>query len=98
MVSDSFWNIAGIFFFFLIRASLNIFLFCYISLIKEHTEAKNKLADNSVESDKKTFLKAQLPKLEAEIKEKKTFLASLLEEEELDPRGEWYILAQKITK
>ena len=56
------------------------------------------MTDPSVDSDKKTFLKAQLPKLEAEIKQKKEFVLGLLEEEELDPRGEWFVLAQKITK
>ena len=54
--------------------------------------------DKSVEADKKTFLKAQIPKMEAEIKEVKEKLASILESEELDPRGEYYLLAEKLVK
>jgi hypothetical protein len=67
-------------------------------LTKEHLEAKKKMDDKSVEADKKTFLKAQIPKMEAEIKEVKEKLASILESEELDPRGEYYILAEKLVK
>ncbi len=67
-------------------------------MTKEHLEAKKKMDDKSVEADKKTFLKAQIPKMEAEIKEVKEKLASILESEELDPRGEYYILAEKLVK
>ena len=54
--------------------------------------------DKSIESDKKTFLKAQIPKMEAEIKDCKEKLANILESEELDPRGEFYLLAEKLVK
>lgn len=67
-------------------------------LTKEHLEAKKKMDDKSIEADKKTFLKAQIPKMEAEIKEVKEKLASILESEELDPRGEYYLLAEKLVK
>lgn len=67
-------------------------------MTKEHLEAKKKMDDKSVEADKKTFLKAQIPKMEAEIKEVKEKLASILESDELDPRGEYYILAEKLVK
>jgi hypothetical protein len=67
-------------------------------LTKEHAEAKKKMDDKSVEADKKTFLKAQIPKMESEMKEIKEKLANLLESDELDPRGEFYLLAVKLTK
>ena len=67
-------------------------------LTKEHTEAKKKMDDSSVEADKKTFLKAQIPKMEAEIKDIKEKLINILDSDELDPRGEFYLLAQKLTK
>mmetsp|Transcript_121613 Transcript_121613/g.351050 ORF Transcript_121613/g.351050 Transcript_121613/m.351050 type:complete len:92 (-) Transcript_121613:52-327(-) len=67
-------------------------------LVKDHTEAKKKMDDKSVENDKKTFLKAQIPKMEAEIKDVKKKLADILESEELDPRGEYYLLAEKLLK
>ena len=54
--------------------------------------------DPSVEANKKTFLKAQIPKMENEIKTTKARVKSLLEAEELDPRGEWYVLAKKHLK
>ena len=54
--------------------------------------------DSSVEADKKTFLKAQIPKMEAEIKDIKEKLINILDSDELDPRGEFYLLAQKLTK
>mmetsp|Transcript_82251 Transcript_82251/g.114188 ORF Transcript_82251/g.114188 Transcript_82251/m.114188 type:complete len:92 (+) Transcript_82251:100-375(+) len=67
-------------------------------LTKELNEAQKKMKDSSVEADKKTFLKAQIPKMEAEIKTYKTKVAELLESDELDPRGEFFLLAQKLTK
>mmetsp|Transcript_20605 Transcript_20605/g.48872 ORF Transcript_20605/g.48872 Transcript_20605/m.48872 type:complete len:92 (-) Transcript_20605:258-533(-) len=67
-------------------------------LTKEHTEAQKKLKDGKLESDKKTFLKAQLPKMEKQIKELKDTLSELLEEDELDPRGEYFLLAEKLIK
>lgn len=67
-------------------------------MTKELVEAKKKLDDKSVTSDKKTFLKAQMPKLEAEIKIEKDEVLGLLEEDELDPRGEFYLMAKKLTK
>ncbi|KAL3905411.1 MAG: hypothetical protein SGARI_004475, partial [Bacillariaceae sp.] len=67
-------------------------------LTKEHTEAQKKMKDPKLESDKKTFLKAQLPKMESEMKRLKVYLADLLEEEELDPRGEYFVMAQKLVK
>mmetsp|Transcript_24843 Transcript_24843/g.40641 ORF Transcript_24843/g.40641 Transcript_24843/m.40641 type:complete len:92 (+) Transcript_24843:171-446(+) len=67
-------------------------------LTKEYTEAQKKLKDSSLEADKKTFLKAQVPKMETEIKTLKEALKSLLEEDELDPRGEYFVLAQKLIK
>ena len=69
-----------------------------VSLTKEHTEAQKKMKDPKLESDKKTFLKAQLPKMEGEMKRLKVYLADLLEEEELDPRGEYFVMAQKLVK
>ena len=56
------------------------------------------MKDSSVGSDKKTFLKAQMPKMEKEIAELKAKLVDLLDADELDPRGEFYVLAQKLTK
>ena len=67
-------------------------------LTKELGEAQKKMKDSSIEADKKTFLKAQIPKMEAEIKNYKTKVSELLESDELDPRGEFFILAQKLTK
>mmetsp|Transcript_24868 Transcript_24868/g.69788 ORF Transcript_24868/g.69788 Transcript_24868/m.69788 type:complete len:93 (+) Transcript_24868:120-398(+) len=67
-------------------------------LTKELTEAKKKQADSSLSADKKTFLKVQIPKLEKEIKTTKGKCVTLLEAEELDPRGEWFLLAKKLCK
>mmetsp|Transcript_5692 Transcript_5692/g.8024 ORF Transcript_5692/g.8024 Transcript_5692/m.8024 type:complete len:93 (+) Transcript_5692:92-370(+) len=67
-------------------------------LTKELGEAQKKMKDGSIEADKKTFLKAQIPKMEAEIKKYKTTVSELLESDELDPRGEFFLLAQKLTK
>ena len=82
-----------------VSVSLNL---CWLSIVdrltKEHTEAKKKMDDSSVEADKKTFLKAQIPKMEAEIKDIKEKLINILDSDELDPRGEFYLLAQKLTK
>jgi hypothetical protein len=69
-----------------------------VSLTTEYQEAQKKLKEGSLEADKKTFLKAQLPKMEKQIKELKKVLAELLEEDELDPRGEYFILAEKLIK
>ena len=74
-----------------------MFLLLY-SLTKEYAEASKKMKDSSVGSDKKTFLKAQMPKMEKEIAELKAKLVDLLDADELDPRGEFYVLAQKLTK
>jgi hypothetical protein len=68
------------------------------SLTKEVVESQKQLKDGSVESEKKTMLNLQVPKMEAEIKALKATLAELLEEQELDPRGEYYVLAQKLIK
>lgn len=65
-------------------------------LTKEIGEANKKLKDSSVESDKKTFLKAQMPKMETEIANLKKAISELLDEDELDPRGEYFLLAQKL--
>ena len=70
----------------------------YSSLTKEHAEAKKKMDDPSVESDKKTFLKAQIPKMEAEMKDVKEKLVNILDADELDPRGEYFLLAEKLVK
>ena len=67
-------------------------------LTRELTEAQKKMKDSSVEADKKTFLKAQIPKMEGEIKSLKAKVADLLDSDELDPRGEYFLLAQKLTK
>mmetsp|Transcript_24913 Transcript_24913/g.58453 ORF Transcript_24913/g.58453 Transcript_24913/m.58453 type:complete len:90 (+) Transcript_24913:46-315(+) len=64
-------------------------------LVKEHKEAKKKI--NEVDDAKKTFLKIQIPKMEKEIKALKVMVADLLEAEELDPRGEYFVLAKKLT-
>lgn len=65
-------------------------------LTKELGEANKKMKDKDVSSDKKTFLKAQMPKMETEIANLKTAIGELLEEDELDPRGEYFVLAQKL--
>ena len=65
-----------------------------ISLIKEHREAKKKM--NEVDDAKKTFLKIQIPKMEKEIKSLKEEIEELLEEDELDPRGEYFVLATQL--
>jgi len=65
------------------------------SLVKEHKEAKKKI--NEVDDAKKTFLKIQIPKMEKEIKALKVTVADLLEADELDPRGEYFVLAKKLT-
>jgi hypothetical protein len=84
------------------RKSLSLYYYYYSfavdRLTKDHAEAKKRMDDSSVEADKKTFLKAQIPKMEAEIKDIKEKLVNLLESDELDPRGEFYLLAQKLTK
>ena len=81
------------------RYNTNTFLFLLLySLTKEYAEASKKMKDSSVGSDKKTFLKAQMPKMEKEIAELKAKLVDLLAADELDPRGEFYVLAQKLTK
>ena len=56
------------------------------------------MEDKSIEADKKTFLKAQIPKMEAEIKDVKEKLLNILDSEELDPRGEFFLLAEKLVK
>eukprot|EP00536_Pseudo-nitzschia_multiseries_P003875 jgi/Psemu1/302211/fgenesh1_kg.61_\ len=63
-------------------------------LIKEHQEAKKKMKE--VDQSKQTFLKIQIPKMEKEIESIKEDLEKLLEEDELDPRGEFFLLAQKL--
>mmetsp|Transcript_25368 Transcript_25368/g.59775 ORF Transcript_25368/g.59775 Transcript_25368/m.59775 type:complete len:89 (+) Transcript_25368:123-389(+) len=63
-------------------------------LIKEHKEAKKKMKE--VDQSKQTFLKIQIPKMEKEIAAIKVDLERLLDEDELDPRGEYYVLAQKL--
>ena len=63
--------------------------------MKEHKEAKKKI--NEVDDAKKTFLKIQIPKMEKEIKALKITVADLLDSEELDPRGEYFLLAKKLT-
>jgi hypothetical protein len=67
------------------------------SLTTELAEAKKKMKDKSVEKDKKTFLKAQMPKMETEIASLKEGINDLLEQDELDPRGEFYVLAKKLV-
>eukprot|EP00751_Fragilariopsis_kerguelensis_P007394 CAMPEP_0170784248 /NCGR_PEP_ID=MMETSP0733-20121128/16057_1 /TAXON_ID=186038 /ORGANISM="Fragilariopsis kerguelensis, Strain L26-C5" /LENGTH=84 /DNA_ID=CAMNT_0011129193 /DNA_START=118 /DNA_END=372 /DNA_ORIENTATION=+ len=62
-------------------------------LVKERKEAKKKM--NEVDDAKKTFLKIQIPKMEKEIKSLKVAVADLLESDELDPRGEFFLLAKK---
>ena len=62
--------------------------------MKEHKEAKKKL--NEVDDAKKTFLKIQIPKMEKEIKTLKVAVGDLLDEDELDPRGEFFLLAKKL--
>jgi hypothetical protein len=51
---------------------------------------------NEVDDAKKTFLKIQIPKIEKEITSLKDELSELLEEDELDPRGEYFVLAQQL--
>jgi len=66
-------------------------------LTKELAEAGKKMKDDSVDAQKKTFLKAQIPKMEKEVTELKKKVGDLLESEELDPRGEFYLLAQTLV-
>ena len=66
-------------------------------LTKELAEAGKKLKDDSIGADKKTFLKAQMPKMETEIGKLKKTIAELLDEDELDPRGEFFVLAKKLV-
>lgn len=68
------------------------------SLTTELAEANKKLKDKSVEKDKKTFLKAQMPKMEKEVESLKESILDLLDQDELDPRGEFYVLAKKLVK
>jgi hypothetical protein len=51
---------------------------------------------NEVDDAKKTFLKIQIPKMEKEIKSLKEEIEELLEEDELDPRGEYFVLATQL--
>jgi hypothetical protein len=67
-------------------------------LTTELAEANKKLKDKSVEKDKKTFLKAQMPKMEKEVESLKESILDLLDQDELDPRGEFYVLAKKLVK
>ena len=67
-------------------------------LVKELDEAEKKSKDPGTTSDKKTFLKVQIPKLTTEIATTKSKVANLMEADELDPRGEWYVLAKKLLK
>ena len=75
---------------------LTVFL-CWCRLTKELAEAGKKMKDDSVDAQKKTFLKAQIPKMEKEVTELKKKVGDLLESEELDPRGEFYLLAQTLV-
>jgi len=68
----------------------------HISLIKEHKEAKKKM--KVVDQAKQTFLKIQIPKMEKQIKELKVEVKSLLQEDEIAPNGEYYILGKKLVK
>lgn len=52
---------------------------------------------NEVDDAKKTFLKIQIPKMEKQIKTLTVTVSELLEEEELDPRGEYFQLAKKLV-
>mmetsp|Transcript_9456 Transcript_9456/g.20467 ORF Transcript_9456/g.20467 Transcript_9456/m.20467 type:complete len:88 (-) Transcript_9456:176-439(-) len=65
-------------------------------LIKEHKEAKKKM--KVVDQAKQTFLKIQIPKMEKQIKELKVEVKSLLQEDEIAPNGEYYILGKKLVK
>jgi len=64
-------------------------------LVRERKEAKKKL--NEVDDAKKTFLKVQIPKMEKQIKSLKVVVSDLLESDELDPRGEYFLLAKKLV-
>jgi hypothetical protein len=68
-------------------------------LIGELADAKKKIKDESVPELEKTFLKASIPHLEAEIKEKKEKIRGLLEDEyaELDHHSEWYVMGESIA-
>ena len=57
-------------------------------------QAKKKMKE--VDSAKQTFLKIQIPKMEKQIAELKVELEGLLEEDEIDPCGEYYELAKKL--
>jgi len=63
--------------------------------VRERKEAKKKL--NEVDDAKKTFLKVQIPKMEKQIKSLKVVVSDLLESDELDPRGEYFLLAKKLV-
>jgi hypothetical protein len=68
-------------------------------LIGELAEAKKKLKDETVPVSEKTFLKAKIPHLEAEIKEKKEKIRGLLEDDycELDHHSQWYLMGASIA-
>jgi len=78
-----------------LERSLMIKVITLDRLVRERKEAKKKL--NEVDDAKKTFLKVQIPKMEKQIKSLKVVVSDLLESDELDPRGEYFLLAKKLV-
>jgi len=78
-----------------VKVSLMIKVITLDRLVRERKEAKKKL--NEVDDAKKTFLKVQIPKMEKQIKSLKVVVSDLLESDELDPRGEYFLLAKKLV-
>jgi hypothetical protein len=68
-------------------------------LIAELADAKKKIKDESVPESEKTFLKATIPRLEAEIKEKKETICGLLDDQygEIDHHSQWYLMGEKVV-
>jgi hypothetical protein len=68
-------------------------------LIAELADAKKKIKDESVPESEKTFLKATIPRLEAEIKKKKETICGLLDDQygEIDHHSQWYLMGEKVV-
>jgi predicted RNase H-like nuclease (RuvC/YqgF family) len=69
------------------------------SLMEELADAKKKIKDEYVPETEITFLKATIPRLEAEIKEKKEIIRGLLEDPyyEIDHHSQWYLMGESVV-
>lgn len=68
-------------------------------MIGELADAKKKIKDKSVPESEITFLKAAIPRLEDEIKEKKEKIRGLLDDQygEIDHHSQWYLMGESIV-